>query len=105
METCVYHLKSSVSKGTRDHFGTPVMSVEPGFGGQSFTPRVLDKVRGLRVELEDRGLEVPIEIDGGVGPANAADCRDAGATWLVAGSAIFGADDPAAAIRQIRGAA
>jgi ribulose-phosphate 3-epimerase len=82
-----------------------VMSVEPGFGGQSFTPRVLDKVRGLRVELEDRGLEVPIEIDGGVGPANAADCRDAGATWLVAGSAIFGADDPAAAIRQIRGAA
>ena len=81
-----------------------VMSVEPGFGGQSFMPGVLDKVRSLRAVLAGRGLEVPIEIDGGVGPGNAADCRRAGASWLVAGSSVFGASDPAEAIRRIRGA-
>ena len=80
-----------------------VMSVEPGFGGQSFMPEVLDKVRVLRREIDTRGLDVAIEIDGGVGPANAPDCRHAGARWLVAGSAVFKADDPAEAIRQIRG--
>ena len=81
-----------------------VMSVEPGFGGQSFMPGVLGKVRALRALLDERGLEVAIEIDGGVGPGNAADCRAAGASWLVAGSSVFGADDAADAIRRIRGA-
>ena len=81
-----------------------VMSVEPGFGGQSFMPAVLDKVRVLRAAIDADGLEVDLEIDGGVGPDNAADCRAAGARWLVAGSAVFKAPDPAAAIRQIRGA-
>jgi ribulose-phosphate 3-epimerase len=80
-----------------------VMSVEPGFGGQSFMPEVLDKVRVLRQQIDARGLDVAIEIDGGVGPANAPACRDAGARWLVAGSAVFKADDPAEAIRLIRG--
>ena len=80
-----------------------VMSVEPGFGGQSFKPGVLDKVRALRGILAERGLDVPIQIDGGVGPDNAAECRRAGASWLVAGSAVFGAADPAEAIRRIRG--
>lgn len=80
-----------------------VMSVEPGFGGQAFMPQVLDKVRSLRAAMAARGLEIPVEMDGGIGPGNAADCRGAGATWLVAGSAVFGADDPAAAIAAIRG--
>ena len=80
-----------------------VMSVEPGFGGQSFMHQVLHKVRVLRREIDTRGLDVAIEIDGGVGPTNAPDCRHAGARWLVAGSAVFKADDPAEAICQIRG--
>jgi ribulose-phosphate 3-epimerase len=80
-----------------------VMSVEPGFGGQSFMTDVLDKVRILRHEIDARNLDVAVEIDGGVGPANAGACRDAGANWLVAGSAVFKAEDPTQAIRQIRG--
>ena len=79
-----------------------VMSVEPGFGGQSFMPEVLPKVRRLRQAIDTAGLQVDVEIDGGVGPTNAAMCRDAGARWLVAGSAVFRAEDPAAAIQQIR---
>ncbi len=79
-----------------------VMSVEPGFGGQSFQPQVLDKVRILRQQIDARGLAVDLEVDGGVGPANAAACRDAGARWLVAGSSVFGATDAAAAIQAIR---
>ncbi|HIG17663.1 MAG TPA: ribulose-phosphate 3-epimerase, partial [Candidatus Handelsmanbacteria bacterium] len=80
-----------------------VMSVEPGFGGQSFMPEVLEKVRVLRQAIDSRGLSVDIEIDGGVGPANAKECRTAGANWLVAGSAVFNAEDPARAIKLIRG--
>lgn len=80
-----------------------VMSVEPGFGGQSFMPEVLDKVRALRAAIDAENLPVDLEMDGGVGPANAADCRAAGARWLVAGSAVFKAPDPAAAMRAIRG--
>ncbi|MBT3341772.1 MAG: ribulose-phosphate 3-epimerase [Gemmatimonadetes bacterium] len=79
-----------------------VMSVQPGFGGQSFQEHVLDKVRCLRREIDARGLTVALEIDGGVGPANAAACREAGARWLVAGSSVFGAKDAASAIRTIR---
>lgn len=81
-----------------------IMSVEPGFGGQSFQPDVLPKVETLAQHCIDRGLSVPIQIDGGVTPDNAAACRRAGATILVAGSAVFGAADRAAAISAIRGA-
>src|SRR5262245_16520251 len=75
-----------------------VMSVFPGFGGQSFIPHVLDKIRALRAEGWDR----PIEIDGGIGPKTAPLAIDAGADVLVAGSAVFGAKDRAAAIRALR---
>ncbi|MEE2659598.1 MAG: ribulose-phosphate 3-epimerase [Candidatus Latescibacterota bacterium] len=80
-----------------------IMSVQPGFGGQSFQPRALDKIRQLSTLLEAKGLDVPIEIDGGVGPSNAFDCRAAGARILVAGSAVFGVENTSAAIAQIRG--
>ena len=79
-----------------------VMSVEPGFGGQSFIPSALDTVRALRETLDDRGLAVDIEIDGGIGRDNAAAAREAGADVLVAGSAIFGAADPVAAAEALR---
>lgn len=80
-----------------------VMSVEPGFGGQPFQPTALDKIRALCAEIERRGLDVPVGIDGGVQPGNAAACRRAGARCLVAGSAIFGARDPARVIADLRG--
>ena len=75
-----------------------VMSVVPGFGGQSFISEVLDKVRWLRAN----GFDRDIEMDGGVGPATARACKDAGANVLVAGSAVFGQADRAAAIAAIR---
>lgn len=80
-----------------------VMSVEPGFGGQSFQPQALDKIRNLAAEIARRGLDLPIEIDGGVNTDNAAACREAGTQLLVAGSAVFRAEDPAAAIAALRG--
>lgn len=76
-----------------------VMSVVPGFGGQSFMPEVLPKVRALR---EVHGFEGDIEMDGGIGPSTVADCARAGANVFVAGSAIYRADDPAAALAEIR---
>lgn len=82
-----------------------VMSVEPGFGGQTFKPEVLTKVEAAREWVENRGLSADIQVDGGVGPTNAAEVRAAGANVLVAGSAIFGADDPAKAVTEIRRAA
>ena len=66
-----------------------VMSVEPGFGGQSFQSQALTKIRDLAAEIARRGLYLPIEVDGGVNTDNAADCREAGAQLLVAGSAVF----------------
>lgn len=66
-----------------------LMSVNPGFGGQAFIPSVMDKVRELSAMLRHGGKRIPIEIDGGVGPGNAAEVVSAGATILVAGSAIF----------------
>ena len=80
-----------------------VMSVHPGFGGQTFIPEALDKVRDLRRWLDERDLGVPIQIDGGVTPANAGACIEAGAVSLVAGSAVFGAADASAAITGLRG--
>ena len=68
-----------------------LMSVNPGFGGQKFIPYVLDKAKKVRKMIDDRGLKVNIEIDGGVGPANIAEVARAGVDTFVAGSAIFGA--------------
>lgn len=80
-----------------------VMSVNPGFGGQSFIPSALDKISRLRKLIEDAGLSVEIEVDGGVKPENAGRIAAAGADILVAGSAIFGSTDYTKAIRGIRG--
>jgi ribulose-phosphate 3-epimerase len=81
-----------------------IMSVNPGFGGQSFIPSAIDKVRQLRKRIDELGLQIEIEVDGGVKPENAAEIAGAGADILVAGSAVFGTKDYAAAIRGIRGA-
>lgn len=79
-----------------------VMSVEPGFGGQKFMPGSLDKVRLLRKEIDRLGLDCLIEIDGGVNLENAAMIAAAGTDVLVAGSAVFGAPDPAEAVRMFK---
>ena len=80
-----------------------IMSVNPGFGGQSFIPSALDKIKRLRKMIDDRNLKVEINVDGGVKPGNGKDVAAAGADILVAGSAVFGAKDYAAAIQGIRG--
>ena len=79
-----------------------LMSVNPGFGGQKFIPRTLDKLRRLRAMCVEHGVDPLIEIDGGVGAGNAEELGAAGATVLVAGSAVFGAEDPAQAVEDIR---
>ena len=79
-----------------------VMSVNPGFGGQEFIPESLDKVRRLRKMIDERGLKTRIEIDGGINADNIAEVTGAGAEIIVAGSAIFGAADPAVALRELR---
>jgi ribulose-phosphate 3-epimerase len=82
-----------------------VMTVEPGFGGQAFMAEVLPKVRRAR-ELVDTGhLTLFIEVDGGIGTDTIAQAAEAGADVFVAGSAVYGADDPAAAIAGLRGQA
>ncbi|MDR2240246.1 MAG: ribulose-phosphate 3-epimerase [Zoogloeaceae bacterium] len=68
-----------------------LMSVNPGFGGQKFIPHVLDKARQARRMIDERGLNVSLEIDGGVGPANIREVARAGVDTFVAGSAVFGA--------------
>jgi len=82
-----------------------VMSVNPGFGGQSFLPQVLPKVRALRQMIDTSGRSIELEIDGGITPENAHLVTEAGVTVLVAGSAIFGQKDRGAAMRQMRSAA
>jgi ribulose-phosphate 3-epimerase len=82
-----------------------VMSVNPGFGGQTFIPRSESKVRAVRTLLDQAGSRAPVEVDGGVDSTNAARLVSAGASILVAGNAIFGAGDPAAATRALREAA
>ena len=82
-----------------------VMSVRPGFGGQAFIPEVLDKVRVARKVIDDEGLGVEIQIDGGINVETAPAAAAAGVDILVAGSAVFHAPDPAAAARAIRAAA
>ena len=79
-----------------------VMSVEPGFGGQKFLPEVLDKVRTAR-RLVDRGeLSVLVEIDGGINEDTIEQAAEAGVDCFVAGSAVYGADDPAAMVAELR---
>ena len=78
-----------------------VMSVEPGFGGQSFMPHTLDKVRRLDHIRRERGLRFLIEMDGGISDKNAAMVFDAGCDAVVAGNAVFGASDPEAEIGKI----
>lgn len=78
-----------------------IMSVEPGFGGQSFIEGSWDKVRTLRRMIDERGLDTLIEIDGGVNRDNASALFEAGCDALVAGSAVFGAPDPAAEIEYM----
>jgi ribulose-phosphate 3-epimerase len=80
-----------------------LMSVNPGFGGQSFIYETPRKIRALRKEIDDRGLKTLIEIDGGVNPETAKLCIEAGADVLVAGSAVFRAPDPAEMIKALRG--
>ncbi len=79
-----------------------VMTVNPGFGGQAFLPEMLPKIRRLRALCEARGLAPFIEVDGGETRETAGSAIEAGADAIVAGSAIFGSDDYAAAIRSIR---
>ncbi len=82
-----------------------VMSVNPGWGGQPFIPEVLDKVAAVRKEIDARGLACEIEIDGGINVDTAGDAAAAGVDILVAGSAVFRAEEPAAAGRAILAAA
>jgi len=82
-----------------------VMTVNPGFGGQTFIPRSTSKVRAVRELLRREGSSAPIEVDGGIDVHTAPLIVAAGADILVAGNALFGAQDPAAAIRALRAAA
>jgi len=77
-------------------------SVNPGFGGQKFIPSTLDKLREARTLIETSGLDIRLEVDGGVGPANIAEIAAAGADTFVAGSAIFNQSDYKAVIDQMR---
>ncbi len=81
-----------------------IMSVFAGFGGQKFIPESLERIAAVKAELRRIGRpDIPIEVDGGIGPANAASIVEAGASILVAGSAVFKAEDPSAAIEKMRG--
>lgn len=79
-----------------------LMSVFAGFGGQKFIEDTYDRIRTLKAEILRQGLEIPIEVDGGVSPSNALALAEAGAEILVAGSAVFNADDPAQVIASMK---
>ncbi len=79
-----------------------VMTVEPGYGGQALIPECLDKVREIRNEINRLGLDIDVQVDGGINAQNAYLAVEAGANVLVAGSAIFGAPDRAAAIKALK---
>jgi len=79
-----------------------LMSVEPGFGGQELIPSVLEKAREMRGFISKNGLNVDIEMDGGILLGNAGAALDAGVNVVVAGSAIFGRNDPAAAVKEFK---
>ena len=79
-----------------------VMTVEPGFGGQKFMADMLPKIRALRAEIDRRGLDVDIEVDGGINPETARLTAEAGATVAVVGSALFLAEDPRGLARRVQ---
>jgi ribulose-phosphate 3-epimerase len=79
-----------------------IMSVNPGFGGQKFIPSALDKIRRLRAMIDQRGLAVDIEVDGGIKVDNVAEVCAAGANVIVSGSGVFGTKDYAATIAELR---
>lgn len=79
-----------------------VMTVEPGFGGQSFMPDMMEKVKALKAEKEKLGLDFDIQVDGGINEQNAGLAVESGATVLVAGSAVFGSSDPKKTIASLR---
>ena len=79
-----------------------LMSVFAGFGGQKFIEETYERVRTLKAEIERQGLNIPIQVDGGVSPSNAKALIEAGAEILVAGSAVFKAEDPATVISAMR---
>lgn len=79
-----------------------LMSVNPGFGGQSFIPRTLEKIKALKAMIQSRGLSTLIEIDGGVTLENAKEILEAGADVLVAGSTVFKSTDPIATIAALK---
>ncbi len=79
-----------------------IMTVEPGFGGQKFMGDMMDKIIALRKECARRGIDIDIQVDGGISEETAPIAVEAGANVLVAGSAIFGSDDPAATIKVLR---
>ena len=80
-----------------------VMTVEPGYGGQKLIPECLDKIGEIKKRVAEMGKEILVEVDGGINAGNAATVRGAGAGVLVAGSAVFGSPDRAAAVRALRG--
>ena len=79
-----------------------VMTVNPGFGGQTFIPRSASKIRAMRALLDEAGNPAPIEVDGGIDEHNIAHVVEAGADWIVAGSSVFGSDDAEAATRRLK---
>ncbi|MCF8610687.1 ribulose-phosphate 3-epimerase [Gordonia sp. HY285] len=79
-----------------------VMSVEPGFGGQKFMPEVLDKVRTIRKIIDGGALQLLVEIDGGISDSTIEQAAEAGVDCFVAGSAVYGGDDPAARVAELR---
>ena len=79
-----------------------VMTVEPGYGGQTLIPETIEKVKKLKAEMDRRGLSIDIQVDGGINADNALDVKAAGANVLVAGSAVFKARDRRAAIDILR---
>lgn len=79
-----------------------LMSVNPGFGGQSFIPGTLDKLREVRQRIDASGLDIRLEVDGGVKTSNIREIAEAGADMFVAGSAIFNADDYPTVIKEMR---
>ena len=98
--TAVFHLDEIIEEVDM----VLLMSVNPGFGGQKFIPQALDKVQLLRQTLDESGVDIDIEVDGGVKTDNAGSLKKAGANVLVAGSAIFNSEDYQAAIQTLRDA-
>jgi ribulose-phosphate 3-epimerase len=79
-----------------------VMTVEPGFGGQSFMADMMPKVRAIKEEAKRRGIDIPIEADGGIGAATIAQCAEAGVDVCVAGTAVFKAEDASKTIAELQ---